>query len=530
MNKNEKHGGALARNLVAVALLRKRALRKSLRQSENSGTLTSVVESLRSAYLEAHNCSVSLRRVLYGEPLAQKKENLHIFKGARNTPLSFELAKIASGHMYSDAVLRESVRRLEIFRNNYDGSDSTITKERITGAIAHCRLALHGVRDAHHELQDAALLIAAAEGLESSYGKAPPADQDPRWMAQLEGLRNVTAALRAANGPEAIKAEFDPANLRKYADDVDMKFTGTFENLDDGSMRAIFTKDAQHGMTYQLSLKPSSDGTKVVAKQSLRKGEEVIAESLPFIRDSLLSAIDAAVEHFDGLTGAPLSDLGNQTDAQALAERVARELGANLDNWVQSVSQEWVQSIMRTDDGKAIRVAASTGGVVNIEGDPFTPDQRRLPNTNYESVAYSMQIALDRAIKPVIPIKSDLLYTDAPGELGGAWKRLCDEENRLAGYLTLFQDGTAVVLGDDAWYLEKSDDGKLLLMRGEMSDGKIVNRTSRFDFGLDWVDMEIDALRDYTQRVSSVADDFLIDVSFWKTIKVEPEASPSLGL
>ena len=67
-------------------------------------------------------------------------------------------------------------------------------------------------------------------------------------------------------------------------------------------------------------------------------------------------------------------------------------------------------------------------------------------------------------------------------------------------------------------------------MHGEVGEGKIENPVSRFDFGLDWVDVELDEVRNYTQRVASVADDFLIDQALWKTMKVEADASPSMGM
>lgn len=444
--------------------------------------------------------------------------------------LASDLSKIAMGEMYSDRVLRESVERLEALRDQPEHANPEITKDRINQALVHCKLALHGVRDTHHRLQDASWLIAVADGLEAEHGKSVPANEDPRWKAQMEDLKNVTASINAAMAPEAIKAEFDPAKLREYAEDVGMEFSGKVEQFDDGSMGASFTRDAQDGMKYHVALMVPAGGAQVTAHAALCKGEQVLAESAPMPRQSALGALDAAVASLDDLKVGPAAQATTQAEARALAERVAGEMGATLDDWVQSQAKEWVRTVMTTEDGKAIRLGASTGGVVSIEGDPFTPGADRALNVTHEAVSLSMQAAVARALTPHSPIKTDRVFVDAPGELGAAWRNLCEEENRLAGYLTVLEDGTAVVLGDEAWYLEKGDDGKLILMHGEVGDGKIKNPDSRFDFGLDWVDVELDEVRNYTQRVSSVADDFLIDQALWKTMKVEAEASPSMGM
>ena len=61
-------------------------------------------------------------------------------------------------------------------------------------------------------------------------------------------------------------------------------------------------------------------------------------------------------------------------------------------------------------------------------------------------------------------------------------------------------------------------------------DGKIKNASSRFDFDLGWVDIEAEEVAAYTARVSSVADDFMIDRALWKTMKVEHCDSPTPGM
>lgn len=80
--------------------------------------------------------------------------------------LASDLTKIAMGEMQSDQVLRDGVARLEALRDQHNDSESEITKRRIDQALAHCKLALHGIHDAHHKLQDAAALIALVDGLD----------------------------------------------------------------------------------------------------------------------------------------------------------------------------------------------------------------------------------------------------------------------------------------------------------------------------------------------------------------------------
>lgn len=442
--------------------------------------------------------------------------------------LASDLSKIAMGEMYSDRVLRESVERLEALRDQPEHANPEITKDRINQALVHCKLALHGVRDTHHRLQDASWLIAVADGLGVEHGQSVPANEDPRWKAQMQGLKDVTASINASLAPEVIKADFEAEKLREYGEDVGLKFGGKVETFDDGTVSAGFTRDGEDGMVYHVALMVPPGATQVTAYAALGKGDQVLIESEPMPRDSVIGGLDAAVASFDNLKAKmPAAQATTQAEAQALAQRAAGEMNATLGDWVQSVAKEWVRNTMTTPDGKTIRVSASTGGVVSINGDPFTPDGDRILNVTHEAVATSMRVAVDRAPAPFLPIKMDRVFTDAPGETGVAWANLCEEENRLAGYLSSLEEGTAVVHGDDAWYLEKGEDQQLVLMHGEVVCGKIENAKSRFQIGLDWVDMEAEDVRSYTALVSSVADDFMIDRELWKTMKVELDETPS---
>lgn len=44
------------------------------------------------------------------------------------------------------------------------------------------------------------------------------------------------------------------------------------------------------------------------------------------------------------------------------------------------------------------------------------------------------------------PLKKEIDFADAPGETGGLWKRVGDEENALADKLEIYPEGTAVML------------------------------------------------------------------------------------
>lgn len=288
------------------------------------------VERARSAYQKASeewNVAASAARNqetqqfiadMKGTKMSAEKED---GMEPNNKSLAGELNKIAMGEMYSDSVLRQSVERLEALRDQPEHANPEITKDRINQALVHCKLALHGVRDTHHRLQDASWLIAVADGLGVERGQSVPADEDPRWKAQMEDLINVTASINAAMAPESIKAEFDPATLREYAEDVGMEFSGKVEQFDDGSMGASFTRDAQDGMKYHVALMVPAGGAQVTAHAALCKDEQVLAESAPMLRQSALGALDAAVESLDDLKVGPTAQATTQAEARALAAR-----------------------------------------------------------------------------------------------------------------------------------------------------------------------------------------------------------------
>lgn len=217
-----------------------------------------------------------------------------------NKSLASDLAKIATGELHSDQVLRASVDRLEALRDQHEHADPAINKNRIVQALVHCKLALHGVRDAHHKLQDASVLLALSEGQGASLDKLPPADQDPRWQVQMQALREVTASINKSLAPEVIQADFAVDKLREFAGDVELEFDRT-EALGDGTVRAVFKRAAQHGLVYHVALEAPLGASMVMAYAKLGRGDDVLVVSEALSRSSVIGALDAAVAAFDAL-------------------------------------------------------------------------------------------------------------------------------------------------------------------------------------------------------------------------------------
>ena len=220
---------------------------------------------------------------------------------SKATLLAGDLGKIAMGEIYSDRILQESVEYLQALREQPEHANPAITKDRIVEAIVHCKLALHGVRDTHHRLADAAWVILTSDGLGVEHHKPPPADEDARWRMQAKGLRDVTASINAALAPEVIKADFNVGKLREYGDDVGLEFGGKVESFDDGTISATFKREVGNGVVLHVALMAPPGAAQVIGHVALGEGERVLVESEPMSRDSVIGALDAAVASFDGL-------------------------------------------------------------------------------------------------------------------------------------------------------------------------------------------------------------------------------------
>lgn len=106
-----------------------------------------------------------------------------------------------------------------------------------------------------------------------------------------------------------------------------------------------------------------------------------------------------------------------------------------------------------------------------------------------------------------IPLNTDILFGDAPGETGGLWARVCEAENALAKKLRDLPEGTAVILADEVWFLAVKD-GMRVLTHAQYKDGEITEASSRSDFDLMFVDVSDDDLREYAERVERATEQF----------------------
>ncbi len=118
------------------------------------------------------------------------------------------------------------------------------------------------------------------------------------------------------------------------------------------------------------------------------------------------------------------------------------------------------------------------------------------------------QFCLRAALIPTVPLKTDSVFVDSAGELGAAWGDVCEQENRLARYLTQLGANQCLVVGSKVWFLEKVD-GHMVLMHGQLEGRVIKNAASRFEHDLGWVDAGIEELQAYACSVECIADELL---------------------
>lgn len=96
------------------------------------------------------------------------------------------------------------------------------------------------------------------------------------------------------------------------------------------------------------------------------------------------------------------------------------------------------------------------------------------------------------------PLNTALCFVDDE-TTGHAWRNMCLEENRLAAILQDLPQGTAAEgEGTEIWFLKLNDEGlrELMFYYKGLEEPK-----SRHTIGLDWVDVGIDDLEDYTKRI-----------------------------
>lgn len=105
------------------------------------------------------------------------------------------------------------------------------------------------------------------------------------------------------------------------------------------------------------------------------------------------------------------------------------------------------------------------------------------------------------------PLRTGVVFGDAPAPLGAMWAELSELEDRLGERLRVMDAGARVVAGGLGWTLRERGE-QLELVCGRMDGRRLVDAHSRFEFSLDWVDVEeeqlqaqIDALRDILGRM-----------------------------
>lgn len=108
-----------------------------------------------------------------------------------------------------------------------------------------------------------------------------------------------------------------------------------------------------------------------------------------------------------------------------------------------------------------------------------------------------------------VPLNTEMVFGDAPGEMGGLWTRMGQAENALAEKLSALPEGTAVVLGDEAWFLVAKD-GQRVLCHAQYENGNVTEVSDRFEFDLMWVDVGAGDLKSYAERVKLATDTFNI--------------------
>lgn len=86
------------------------------------------------------------------------------------------------------------------------------------------------------------------------------------------------------------------------------------------------------------------------------------------------------------------------------------------------------------------------------------------------------------------PLRTDFMFDDDQN-FGHLWRELWTLENELGTRLLDHPIGTMVVSGDDAWVLRDIGD-ELVIVHGNWSEGHISDETSRYDFDLDWTDVD----------------------------------------
>lgn len=105
-----------------------------------------------------------------------------------------------------------------------------------------------------------------------------------------------------------------------------------------------------------------------------------------------------------------------------------------------------------------------------------------------------------------LTIKEEIYFVNDPST-GRLWKQAGEAENALAQKLHLLPEGTAVLGEKEAWFLMREADA-LVLVHAEYENGNVTNIQSRFDFELDYIDVEEGDLEEYIRRIEVATEEF----------------------
>ena len=76
------------------------------------------------------------------------------------------------------------------------------------------------------------------------------------------------------------------------------------------------------------------------------------------------------------------SELQARSRAQEIVKGIATQIGGQLSQWRNSIAPEWEYAKLTIGDA-GFTIGASTGGVVSVNGDPFTMGSPRFQCNNW---------------------------------------------------------------------------------------------------------------------------------------------------
>lgn len=485
--------------------------------------------------------------------------------------LAAQLDEVAMTNFWSDKVVREGELRLSELLAENQYASLHVTTDRVLRGMVACKLALHGVRESHHTMKDAATVLMLEA--EARLQRDKQLDKDAAtWKEQMAGLRELTDSLNGMHEQDVqahvqqriggtLRTDVPRVSPKapEWVSDVladlsheENRLAVLLVNLERGTAvvheQDVWFLQERRGKEFELMHGHLSLGDELMWASSRfepvdwnDEGPEGWADYTDRVAGvaHMLQTGPGAVrlltlETDPAMTIREVGEARNRDRAQALLATVARDLDCTLSDWVQSEAREWSTSHLTSAKGAVLRVGVSDGGTVSIGGDPYTPDGERRLNVTRDAVETSLQTALHRAPVPRPRLRVGVGSEPDDPQARMAWGVFCGEENRLAGYMSVLPDATAVVRDGEAYWLAEQE-GSLVLMRGAVEDGKIHDPMSRHDDAYGLRGLSAEEINAETAKVSAIADDFLLATEtvpeLWETMTVALEDdTPSLGM